>query len=720
MNRLALFIIFSLFASLSFLLPLSSVVAAPPVTEGQPQTKALVTIDFDRVRPVPPEWRLPIIGAMEEAPDLLASEKSYTISAFREYDNWMYAIAVPVRIVEARWEVELRSEDIIELLGRRIEDGRLEFAVAGTESYSNLANTVPSAFGNFTSAVFTDSSPEAITYQFPWPQDQPWYKTQGWHGGNGLDFQPVRRETPSIHLLVTAAAYGYLREICDDGHQSTLELRHRDGNTDYTTKYLHLNRHTIERNALLNRDISRGQLMAELYNGNQGQGYSGGNWYQYNTACGRGEAAHLHFVAPNQSITINGYQISTVASSAFATQYVSSNPLLCLPSKYRAEYYNNKTLSGTPIFRRCEGWPINHNWSGGGPGNGIGNDNFSVRWTGRTSFPSGVHNFRVVADDGVRVYVDNTAIISRWRDQGATEYSSNLNMSAGDHSVKVEYYENGGAAVAQFRWSQLVPGVILYGGFEGGPYNPWTESSARGYLNVTQGNTYQGNWKAWLGGSNSEDGSVSQTITVPGNGATLYYRYSISSAETLCVYDYGYVQVNQNTVKTHRLCSWNNTSGYSSASVSLNAYAGQIVQIRFRARTDGSLVSSFLVDNVGFSSSRVLEIQNAEPPQALVEPTETKPVLTQTSDELEKGTSLQILFEERDDVIIDEVKDSLEPPLAVSPVEVTSLHQDHPAEQPTIVTLSQIGLAHFNPWQAVFTLLVLVGLNVSLWRKLRE
>lgn len=126
----------------------------------------------------------------------------------------------------------------------------------------------------------------------------------------------------------------------------------------------------------------------------------------------------------------------------------------CNSSQYRAEYFNNRTLSGSPAFVRCEEWPINFDWGNSGPGNGIGNDNFSVRWAGTANISAGSYTFIARADDGIRVWLDDTQIINGWMDQGPTEYRSTRSVSSGNHTIKVEYYENGGGAVAQFRWEQ--------------------------------------------------------------------------------------------------------------------------------------------------------------------------------------------------------------------------------------------------------------------------
>lgn len=120
--------------------------------------------------------------------------------------------------------------------------------------------------------------------------------------------------------------------------------------------------------------------------------------------------------------------------------------------QYRAHYYNGRNLGPNPSVNRCEGYPINFDWGGGSPVSGIGSDNFSVRWLGTANFSSGNYTFIARADDGIRVWFDQNLIIDAWRDQGPTEYRVSRYVSGGTHKIQVDYYENGGGAVAQFRW----------------------------------------------------------------------------------------------------------------------------------------------------------------------------------------------------------------------------------------------------------------------------
>ena len=131
--------------------------------------------------------------------------------------------------------------------------------------------------------------------------------------------------------------------------------------------------------------------------------------------------------------------------------WAASSGAACATGQYRAEYYGNRSLTGTPTFSRCE-TAIAYNWGSGGPGNGVGSDNFSVRWTGRFNFAAGSYVFTARADDGIRVWVDGASVINAWRDQAPTTYQATVPLTAGTHEVRVEYYERGGGAVAEVRW----------------------------------------------------------------------------------------------------------------------------------------------------------------------------------------------------------------------------------------------------------------------------
>jgi uncharacterized protein YraI len=121
-----------------------------------------------------------------------------------------------------------------------------------------------------------------------------------------------------------------------------------------------------------------------------------------------------------------------------------------------AAYWNNRTLSGSPIFGQEED-EINHDWAGGGPHNILipDGDNFSARWTRTVNFAAGSYRFTATMDDGMRAWVDDTQIINSWTDSQLHSVSADIFLNGGDHELRVEYYEAGGMAVAKFNWAPI-------------------------------------------------------------------------------------------------------------------------------------------------------------------------------------------------------------------------------------------------------------------------
>lgn len=122
---------------------------------------------------------------------------------------------------------------------------------------------------------------------------------------------------------------------------------------------------------------------------------------------------------------------------------------------WRAEYFNNKSLSGSPALVQDE--PVLYfNWGNGSPAPGlIHADGFSARWSRSHDFPPGNYRFFVAVDDGARLYVNGHLLVDAWKDQPATDYSGDIYLPGGPVTVHMEYYENSGAAIAQLRWAPI-------------------------------------------------------------------------------------------------------------------------------------------------------------------------------------------------------------------------------------------------------------------------
>jgi hypothetical protein len=163
-----------------------------------------------------------------------------------------------------------------------------------------------------------------------------------------------------------------------------------------------------------------------------------------------------------------GAATHSITTPATNTTYTAT---LSETSGFTGEYYDNQNLT-TLVTTRADA-NIDFDWGTGAPAAGVGVDTFSVRWTGNVvpQF-SQTYTFYTVSDDGVRLWVNGALVIDNWTDHGATENTANVALVAGQsYSIKMEFYENGGGAVAKLHWSSpstprqpVPPGGVVSGG----------------------------------------------------------------------------------------------------------------------------------------------------------------------------------------------------------------------------------------------------------------
>lgn len=134
----------------------------------------------------------------------------------------------------------------------------------------------------------------------------------------------------------------------------------------------------------------------------------------------------------------------------------------------RGDYYSDANLQSLRLTRPDQG--VNFDWGSGSPDPSLPADNFSVRWTGQiASKYSEIYTFRTISDDGVRLWVNGSALIDDWTDHARKDDYGSISLAAGQkYDIKMEYFERGGGALAQLYWasasqaSELIPGSQLF------------------------------------------------------------------------------------------------------------------------------------------------------------------------------------------------------------------------------------------------------------------
>ena len=152
-------------------------------------------------------------------------------------------------------------------------------------------------------------------------------------------------------------------------------------------------------------------------------------------------------------VVVEYYEKGGAARAYF--DWAKSIPVVCpsAPTGWLGQYYDNGTLSGSPVLCRDDS-SVNFDWVSGSPDPIVPTDDFSVRWTRQQTFTAGSYTFRLGTDDGGRLYLDGVLVIDRWVDQAypSTPPSVTKTLSAGSHTLIVEYYERGGYARAYLTW----------------------------------------------------------------------------------------------------------------------------------------------------------------------------------------------------------------------------------------------------------------------------
>jgi hypothetical protein len=149
-------------------------------------------------------------------------------------------------------------------------------------------------------------------------------------------------------------------------------------------------------------------------------------------------------------------------------------------------------------------------------------------------------------------------------------------------------------------------------GFETGTAAPWTATT--GVIDSSTGEAaHSGSWKAWLNGYGSaHTDTLSQSVAVP-TGCTTYaftFWLHIDTAETTTVTAFDTLQVqvlNSAGTVLATLATYSNlnkNTGYlQRGAFNLAAYAGQTVTLKYTGTEDGSLQTSFVVDDTALNVS---------------------------------------------------------------------------------------------------------------------
>ncbi len=170
-----------------------------------------------------------------------------------------------------------------------------------------------------------------------------------------------------------------------------------------------------------------------------------------------------NWIGPSATIVLVHHQDNSEQAMAVFQVVGLVTPTVQTPTPlvitgWLGQYHSNQTLSGAPVLMRNDD-NLDFDWGNGSPAPGlIPEDHFSARWTRTMYFPPGPSGYRfwAAADDGVRIWLDGNRLIDEWHLAANTPYSADvLNLVEGQHTLKVEYYEEAGQAKVHVWWQPL-------------------------------------------------------------------------------------------------------------------------------------------------------------------------------------------------------------------------------------------------------------------------
>ena len=119
----------------------------------------------------------------------------------------------------------------------------------------------------------------------------------------------------------------------------------------------------------------------------------------------------------------------------------------------RGDYFANDNFTGTPLLTRVDP-QVNFDWAESAPAAGLPATHFSVRWTGELVPPvSGEYRLGGAADDGFRLWLDDTLLVDDWGSHDARVVTTSAHLQAGrSYKVRMDYQQKDWGDVARLLW----------------------------------------------------------------------------------------------------------------------------------------------------------------------------------------------------------------------------------------------------------------------------
>jgi len=147
-----------------------------------------------------------------------------------------------------------------------------------------------------------------------------------------------------------------------------------------------------------------------------------------------------------------------------ATATATSTPPVTI-TDWRGEYFADRSPQGAPRVVRNDrviDFSLPH---GTAPAPNMPSENWSARWSRNWRFDEGNYRFRLLVDDGARLWVGDRLLIDAWADGSARSFAANRYLK-GEVPIRLDYYNHLYDARVRLSWER----VTQYDGWKGSYY----------------------------------------------------------------------------------------------------------------------------------------------------------------------------------------------------------------------------------------------------------
>ena len=231
---------------------------------------------------------------------------------------------------------------------------------------------------------------------------------------------------------------------------------------------------------------------------------------------------------------------------------------------------------------------------------------FRIQWTGALT------GFTEPGSSGSGIFTGNPSAGYRFR---GTLQGGPIGACTDPPADLYDYYSRFDLAfpfIAQYLSPSTSPALGPNGlanpGFEAG-FGSWTQTVSAGNSVIITNDpsaAHSGGWYAWLGGVNGLTDSVHQNLTIPAGAARLQFWYRVDTQETSLTTAFDILTISladpssgATLMELGTLSNRDRTSTWVQGPVyDVSAFANRAVRLVLRSVTDGSLVTSFRVDDI--------------------------------------------------------------------------------------------------------------------------